>query len=165
MEQIKYLFEKPLLNGRMSRWTLMLSEFDLEYVPLKAIKGRVVVDFLAENPIEETEAIDTWSFPNENVIHIEDDVSDLYLNGASNYMGYGIGILLISLTGEHVPVSIKLDFNVTNNATEYEACLLGLRSAVDLGVKRLLVHGDSSLIINQVTGSWKIKVKVWLLIK
>ncbi|XP_074265682.1 uncharacterized protein LOC141588126 [Silene latifolia] len=141
----------------MSRWTLMLSEFDLKYVPLKAIKGRVVVDFLAENPIEETEAIDTWSFPDENVIHIEDDVWDLYFDGASNYMGYGVGILLISPTGEHVPVSIKLDFNVTNNAAEYEACLLGLCSALELGVKRLLVNGDSSLVINQVTGSWKIK--------
>ncbi|XP_074290318.1 uncharacterized protein LOC141617047 [Silene latifolia] len=142
----------------MSRWTLMLSEFDLKYVPLKAIKGRVVADFLAENPIEETEAIDTWSFPDENVIHIEDDVWDLYFDEASNYMGYEVGILLISPTGEHVPVSIKLDFNVTNNnAAEYEACLLGLRSALDLGVKRLLVHGDSSLVINQVTGSWKIK--------
>ncbi|XP_074292678.1 uncharacterized protein LOC141619563 [Silene latifolia] len=44
---------------------------------------------------------------------------------------------------------IKLDFNVTNNAAEYEACLFGLRSALDLGVKKLLVHGDSSLVINQ----------------
>ncbi|XP_074277219.1 uncharacterized protein LOC141600863 [Silene latifolia] len=72
-------------------------------------------------------------------------------------MGYGVGILLISPTGEHVPVSIKLDFNVTNNGAEYEAYLLGLRSALDLGVKKLLVHGDSSLVINQVGGSWKIK--------
>ncbi|XP_074292989.1 uncharacterized protein LOC141619865 [Silene latifolia] len=135
----------------------MLTEFDLKYVPLKVIKGRVVADFLADNPIEQTEVIDTWSFPDENVVHIENDIWDLYFDGASNYMGYGVGILLISLTGEHVPVSIKLDFNVTNNAAEYEACLLGLRNALDLGVKKLLVHGDSSLVINQVGGSWKIK--------
>ncbi|XP_074265869.1 uncharacterized protein LOC141588321 [Silene latifolia] len=155
--EYKYLFEKPVLNGRMSRWTLMLSEFDLKYVPLKGIKGVVVADFLTENPIEEIEAIDTWLFPDENVVHIEDGVWDLYFDGASNYMGYRVGILLISPTGEHVPVSIKLDFNVTNNAAEYEACLLGLLSALDLGMKRLLVHEDSSLVINQVTGSWKIK--------
>ncbi|XP_074266813.1 uncharacterized protein LOC141590100 [Silene latifolia] len=157
MDPIKYLFEKPVLSGRMSRWTLMLSEFDVKYVPLKSIKGKVVAYFLAKNPIEETEAIDTWSFPDENVIHIEDDVWDLYFDGASNYMGYGVGILLISPTGEHLPVSIKLDFNVTNNAAEYEACLLGLRSTLNLGVERLLLHGDSSLVINQLTGSWKIK--------
>ncbi|XP_074315640.1 uncharacterized protein LOC141651844 [Silene latifolia] len=72
-------------------------------------------------------------------------------------ISYRVGILLISPTSEPVPVSIKLDFNVTNNAAEYEVCLLGLRSALDLGVKKLLVHGDSSLVINQVGGSWKIK--------
>ncbi|XP_074288379.1 uncharacterized protein LOC141613542 [Silene latifolia] len=72
-------------------------------------------------------------------------------------MGYVVGILLISPKGEHVPVSIKLDFLATNNAPEYEACLLGLHSAISVNIKKLLVHGDSSLVNNQVTGSWKIK--------
>ncbi|XP_074318435.1 uncharacterized protein LOC141655245 [Silene latifolia] len=106
--------------------------------------------FLADNPIEEIEVVDTLSFPDENVVHVENDAWDLYFDGASNYMGYGVGILLISPTGEHVPVSIKLDFNVTNNAVEYEAFLFGLRNALDLGVKKLLVHGDSSLVINKI---------------
>ncbi|XP_074266729.1 uncharacterized protein LOC141590010 [Silene latifolia] len=157
MDPIKYLFEKPVLNGRMSRWTLMLAEFDLKYVPLKAVKERVVAGFLADNPIEEDSVTDIWSFPDENVVHIEDEVWDLYFDGASSSMGYGVRILLISSKGEHVPVSIKLDFLATNNAAEYEACLLGLRSAISLNIKKLLVHGDSSLVINQVTGSWKIK--------
>ncbi|XP_074297497.1 uncharacterized protein LOC141628227 [Silene latifolia] len=156
MDPIKYMFKKSELNGRMSRWTLMLSEFDLKYVPLKAIKGRVVADFLADNPIE-VEIVDNWSFPDEEVIHIEDDVWDLYFDSASNYMGYGDGILLISAKGEHVPVLIKLDFNVTNNVAEYEACLLGLRNALDFAVKKLLVHWDSSLVINQVVRTRKIK--------
>ncbi|XP_074305436.1 uncharacterized protein LOC141640602 [Silene latifolia] len=141
----------------MSRWTLMLSNSDLKYVPLKVIKGRAVADFLAGNPIEETEVIHTWSFPDENVVQVENDIWDFYFDGASNYMGCGVGILLISPKGEHVPVSIKLDFNVTNNTTEYEACLHGLRSAPHFGVKKFLVHGDSSLVISQVGGSWKIR--------
>ncbi|XP_074301255.1 uncharacterized protein LOC141632623 [Silene latifolia] len=157
MDPIKYLFENPVLNGRMSRLTLMLSEFDLKYLPLKAIKGRVVADFLADNQIEETEVVDTSSFPDEDVVHVEDDVWDLYFYRASNYMRYGVGILLISPKGEHVPVSSKLYFNVTNNAAEYEACLPGLCSALDLGMKKLLVCGDSSLVINEVVESWKIK--------
>ncbi|XP_074266902.1 uncharacterized protein LOC141590194 [Silene latifolia] len=151
MDPIKYLFEKPVLNGRMSRWTLMLAEFNLKYVPLKAVKGRVVSDFLADNPTEEDSVTDMWSFPDENVVHVEDEVWDIYFDGASSSMGYGVGILLISPKGEH------LDFLATNNAAEYEAYLLGLRSAISLNIKRLLVHGDSSLVINQVTGSWNIK--------
>ncbi|XP_074291019.1 uncharacterized protein LOC141617763 [Silene latifolia] len=119
--------------------------------------GRAVANFLADNPIKETEVVDTWSFPDEDVVHVENDAWDFYFDEASNYMGYGVGILLTSPTGEHIPVYIKLDFNGTNNGAEYEACLLGLCSALDLGVKKLLVHGDSSLVINQVGGSRKIK--------
>ena len=50
MDPIKYIFEKPILNGRVSRWTMMLSEFELKYAPLKAIKGKIVADLLADNP-------------------------------------------------------------------------------------------------------------------
>ncbi|XP_074318673.1 uncharacterized protein LOC141655495 [Silene latifolia] len=125
-------------------------DYELKNTPLEMtlIKGRAVADFLADNTIED-------------VVHVENYVWDLYFDGASNYIGYGVGIILISPTGEHVRVSIKLDFNVTNNAAEYEACLLSLRSALDLGVEKLLVHGDSSLVINKVGGSWKIKSQSW----
>ncbi|XP_074292161.1 uncharacterized protein LOC141619020 [Silene latifolia] len=141
----------------MSRWTLVLSEFDLKYVLFKVIKGRAVADFLADNPVEETEVVDTWSFPDEDIVHVEDDMWHLYFKGAFNYKGYGIGVLLFSPDGEHVPISIKLDFNVTNNAAKYEACLLGLHGAIELGIKKLTVHRDSSLVINQVSGTWKIR--------
>ena len=38
----------------------------------------------------------------------------------------------------------------TNNTTEYEGLLVGLRIAADLGVKKLIVRGDSQLVIRQV---------------
>ncbi|XP_066385299.1 uncharacterized protein [Miscanthus floridulus] len=43
---------------------------------------------------------------------------------------------------------------VSNNAAEYEACLHGLRIAVELSVKRLMVYGDSVLVINQLNKDW-----------
>ena len=42
----------------------------------------------------------------------------------------------------------------SNNAAEYEACLHGLRIAIKLGVKRLMVYGDSALVINQLNKDW-----------
>ena len=104
----------------------MLSEFELKYVPLKAIKGKVVADFLADNPLEDENPVDVWSFPDEDIFQTKLDAWDQYFDGASNYKGYGVGVLLISPEGDHVPISVKIDFNVTNNAAEYEACLLGL---------------------------------------
>jgi ribonuclease HI len=39
-------------------------------------------------------------------------------------------------------------FPAFNNAAEYEACLHGMRIAIELAVKRLHVYGDSALVIN-----------------
>ena len=47
-------------------------------------------------------------------------------------------------------------FKVSNNEAEYEALLHGLRLVVSLGIKRLLVYGDSLLIIQQVNKEWDI---------
>ena len=38
MDPLKYLFEKPALSGRLSRWLILLTEFDLKYVATKTIK-------------------------------------------------------------------------------------------------------------------------------
>ncbi|XP_066351401.1 uncharacterized protein [Miscanthus floridulus] len=42
----------------------------------------------------------------------------------------------------------------SNNVVEYEACLHGLRIAIELGIKRLMVYGDSTLVINRVNKDW-----------
>ena len=47
-------------------------------------------------------------------------------------------------------------FKVSNNEAEYEAFLHGLRLAVSLGIKRLLVYGDSLLVVKQVNKEWGI---------
>ena len=52
MDPLKYLLEKPTLSGRLSRWLILLVEFDLKYVVRKTIKESIVSDFYAENPIE-----------------------------------------------------------------------------------------------------------------
>ena len=72
----------------------------------------------------------------------------MYFDGATNQNGSGIRVLLISLKGTHIPFSCRLNFPATNNAIEYEACIMGLRVALGLGVKELEVYGDSALIIS-----------------
>ena len=47
-------------------------------------------------------------------------------------------------------------FKVSNNEAEYEALLHGLRLAVSLGIKRLLVYGDSLLVVQQVNKEWDV---------
>jgi hypothetical protein len=45
---------------------------------------------------------------------------------------------------------VCLDFKATNNMVEYEALLFGLSRAMSLGVRQLLMKGDSQLVIKQV---------------
>ena len=90
LDPIKYLFEKPALTGRLARWLLLLSEFDLKYVTRKSVKGRAVAEFLADHPVEGGEAVE-YLFPDESILHIDDEYWTMYFDGASNQNGYGIG--------------------------------------------------------------------------
>ena len=78
----------------------------------------------------------------------------LYFDGASNALGNGIGAVLISSEGCHTPFTTILCSNCTNNMAEYEACIFGLKAATDLGIKSLVVFGDSTLVISQIKGEW-----------
>ena len=66
---------------------------------------------------------------------------------------------MISPQGDHIPRSIRLSFfdhhQLTNNVIEYEACIIGLETTLDLGVRQLEIHGDSNLVIQQTQCIWK----------
>jgi ribonuclease HI len=78
----------------------------------------------------------------------------MYFNGSLKLEGAGVGVLLISLAGEQLKYALQIFWKVSNNEAEYEALLHGLRLAASLGIKRLLVYGDSAVVINQVNKSW-----------
>ncbi|KAH9304237.1 hypothetical protein KI387_008641, partial [Taxus chinensis] len=71
--------------------------------------------------------------------------------------GGGVGIVLIPLDAEPMPLSFRLDFPYTNNIAEYEALVLGLQVALHLGVKSINIFGDSQLVVNQVMGIYQCK--------
>jgi len=62
-----------------------------------------------------------------------------------------ISILLVSSEELHTPILVKLDFEVTNNVVEYEACIIGLHVAMEIGVNNTWVYADSNIIINQIS--------------
>jgi ribonuclease HI len=64
--------------------------------------------------------------------------------------GAGAGLLFISPLGKHLRYVLRLHFPASNNVTEYEALVNGLRIALELGVRRLDARGNSQLVIDQV---------------
>ena len=52
VDPLRYLFQVLALIGKISRWLVLLTEFDIEYITTKVIKGRAVAKFLALNAVE-----------------------------------------------------------------------------------------------------------------
>jgi hypothetical protein len=46
---IKYMLSMSILSGRIGKWILALSEFDLRYESAKAVKGQVMADFVTQH--------------------------------------------------------------------------------------------------------------------
>jgi ribonuclease HI len=67
----------------------------------------------------------------------------MYFDGSLKLEGAGARVLLISPTGEQLKYALQIFWKVSNNEAEYEALLHGLRLAASLGIKRLLVYGDT----------------------
>jgi ribonuclease HI len=54
-------------------------------------------------------------------------------------------------------MSYKLEFEATNNVAEYEALVLGLKDAKDMGIEEMSVFGDVELIIQQIRNIYQAK--------
>ena len=126
MDPLKCLFEKSALSGRLSRWLILLAEFDLKYMARKTIKRSVVSDFWAENPIEGESGRE--DFLDEDILDIKLGAWKMYFDGAMNQYGNGIGVLLITPDGSHVPLASKLNFEAINNMAKYEACIIEMEA-------------------------------------
>ncbi|WKA03162.1 hypothetical protein VitviT2T_021288 [Vitis vinifera] len=155
---LRYLFNRPALVGRLMRWLVLLTKFDIHYVTQKSIRGSIVVDHLASLPISDDRAIDD-DFPDEDVA-IVTSLSGwhMYFDGIANHSGYRIGVLLISSHGDQIPRFVRLAFldryPATNNIVEYETYILGLETALELGIRQMEVFGDSNMVLRHIQGEW-----------
>ena len=134
---------------------MILTEYDIQYTTHKAIKGSVLADHLAHQDVEDYQSM-KFEFSDEYIMTLDNCEAisphdgpeqgsrwTLFFDGASNALGNGIGVVLISPEGCHTPFTARLCFNCTNNMVEYEACILGLKAAVNLGIKSLDVDRKS----------------------
>ncbi|XP_028184726.1 uncharacterized protein LOC114371508 [Glycine soja] len=102
-------------------------------------------------------------FSDEDIMTLfEEDVEDedrdkwiVWFDDASNALGHGVGVVLVSLDEQYIPFMTRLGFVCINNVAEYEACALGIQVAIDFKVKLLKIYGDSALVIHQLRGEWE----------
>ncbi|RVW19308.1 hypothetical protein CK203_093810 [Vitis vinifera] len=125
-DPLRYLFDRPALTGRLMRWLILLTEFDIQYVSQKSIKESIVVDHLALLLISKGRPVD-----------------DVFLDEEF--------IAMTSLSGW------RMYFDGATNQVEYEACILGLETALELGIRQMEVFSDSNLVLRQIQGDWRTK--------
>ncbi|XP_020598499.1 uncharacterized protein LOC110038079 [Phalaenopsis equestris] len=162
---LQYLMTRPTLAGRLARWAMILSQFDISYVPQRAVKGQALAEFLAAHPIPADSPLND-DFPDEHLMVIDAPEWEMYFDGASSLkegppgslpkVQSGIGLIFVSPEGGILRYSYSLAEPCTNNAAEYEGLILGLELAIQMGITRIKIYGDSQLIISQILGTYRV---------
>jgi hypothetical protein len=130
-------------TGKIAKWAIELSMYDIIYKPKTAIKAQVLSDFMAK-----------WTETQTPHRERELEYLNINFNGSLQMQGVGAGILVTSPEGENFMYVLQMHFPASNNAAEYEALLHGLMIAMTLGIHRVKVQGDSLLIVNQANKEW-----------
>ena len=105
-----------------------------------------MADFIAE-----------FTFPDEDNPTNEAKQWTIQTDGSSAQKRGGIGVVITTPNGEILKYGVQLRFLTTNNETEYEGILTGLRLGKALGVKNLLIQSDSKLVVEQIKGEYEAK--------
>uniref|UniRef100_A0A2N9GCU1 Reverse transcriptase domain-containing protein n=1 Tax=Fagus sylvatica TaxID=28930 RepID=A0A2N9GCU1_FAGSY len=97
-------------------------------------------------------------FQSSKVTVLSDLPLKMLLQRASNSKGSGAGVVLVSPEGLVLEQAVRLKFLVSNNKAEYEALLIGLKTARKLGACHLQSNGQAE-VSNKITLS-EIKKKL-----
>ena len=130
-------------------------------MPRTSIKGQVLADLVAEftePPIEELElAGDMDEKLVGTISQYRLPTWEIYVDGALNQKGSGVGLILISPEKVIIEKFLRLDFSATNNEAEYEALLIGMAIVQRMGEKSIKLFSDSRLVVGQVKGEFEVK--------
>lgn len=127
---VKYMMSMPILNGRIGKWILALSEFDLQ---------QVKADFITQHCGPKVQMVEPvpWT---------------LFFDGSICGVGCGIGVILISPRGARYQFLLPIPDESTNNQAEYEAVLKGIKLLREINADAVEIFGDSMLVVNQLNG-------------
>ncbi|XP_027337362.1 uncharacterized protein LOC113851071 [Abrus precatorius] len=90
------------------------------------------------------------------------DIWNLHVDGSSNRLGSGAGVILEGPNAFAIEQSIRFGFKASNNQAEYEALLAGFRLAKEMGVKRITGWSDSKIVAKQVNDTYQVRDLVML---
>ena len=130
-------------------------------MPHTYVKGQVLADLVAEFTEPEVEELPLVGDMDEKLVGTISQYRlstwEVYVDGASNQKGSGVGLVLMSPEKVVIEKSLRLDFSTTNNEAEYEALLVGMAMVQRMGGKSIKLFSDSRLVVGQVRGECEAK--------
>ncbi|GKC61162.1 reverse transcriptase domain-containing protein [Tanacetum coccineum] len=148
-QPIKQIILRPDVAERLQKWSVMLGEHNITYWPRTSVKGQILADFLVEKSDD--------NLPETPATDIPQEPRTLFTNGSSCIDGSGAGLILTSPEGTEFTYALRFQFTASNNKAEYEALIVGLWIATQMGVHNVRVSVDSKLVANQVLGVYVAK--------
>ncbi|XP_056691635.1 uncharacterized protein [Spinacia oleracea] len=129
--------------GRLLRWAIELSEYDLEFHPRNAIKAQALADFVVEASYQEDET--------------KAESLEISVDGSAAQSGAGAGIVMTSPAGDKFEYAIRFTLTASNNEEEYEATIAGVQLCLAADAKKVIMTTDSQLVTNQFSGAYETK--------
>ncbi|XP_077239801.1 uncharacterized protein LOC143880710 [Tasmannia lanceolata] len=180
---LRQILHRPDTSGRLVKWAVELSEFDIKYLPRPAIKAQVLADFIAEctmpdsdpgseaaPPLEaepvipeqqiEAEAVllpglESAAPPTSPLPCSEEPLWEVYVDGSSNKSGSGAGLVLTGPEDFVLNYALRFGFRASNNEAEYEALIAGMNLTIQARAQRLKAYCDSQLVVCQIQGVYE----------
>ena len=153
---LQSLLQKTNYIGRVAKWATILRAFDIKYMSCTSIKGQVLVDLVAEFAEPSfKESGERLSMDGKSVgtISLQEPLPwKVYVDGAANQRGLGVGLVMVSLERIIIEKSLRLGFSATNNETEYQALLEGMAMVQKMRGREMEMFSDSMLVVGQVKG-------------
>ena len=153
---LKSILRSVDYTSRVAKWGTILGAFDIKYMPRTSIKRQVLVDLVvefAECPEEMNVKKHGMDEKSIGVIFAQCSTPcEVYVDGAANQQGSGMGLVLVSPEKITIEKSLRLDFSATNNKAEYETLLMGMMMVQKMGGKMVKVFSDSKLVMGKVRG-------------
>ncbi|GJT08342.1 reverse transcriptase domain-containing protein [Tanacetum coccineum] len=146
---ISRALQGPELNYTPMEKLVLLLVFTAKRLRRTSVKGQILAYFLVEKPDENP--------PDTPVVETPPEPCIMFTNGSSCVDGSGASLILTSPEGTEFTYALRFQFTASNNEAEYEALIVGLRIATQMGVRNVQVSVDSKLVANQVLGTYVAK--------
>ncbi|VFQ69578.1 unnamed protein product [Cuscuta campestris] len=147
-QPLSIIIRNPTASNRVIKWSVYLSQYQIEMKPRAAIRAQALADFMVEctardnNPMPTAEQGEWWT---------------LSTDGSSAAKACGGGVVIQSPEGFRSYHAINFQFKVSNNEAEYEALLSGLRLILNLKAEYVRIRCDSRLVVSQIKGEFDTK--------